>query len=186
VLAGIALIVAVLFVIAAVLERTRALPLYGVALLLVSAILLNGIYPAIVQRFQVKPSEASLESPYIKRNIDATRDAYGLSNVEVAPYPGVTQATPAVLRDAAEAIPGIRLLDPTLVGPGQLVVDLVYQPPLTPWLEAARARGAAVANGVGMLVHQAALQLTLWTGLEAPVDAMWRAVSRHGALEGPG
>jgi shikimate 5-dehydrogenase len=33
-----------------------------------------------------------------------------------------------------------------------------------------------------MLVHQAALQLTLWTGLEAPVDAMWRAVSRHAAL----
>ncbi|HEX2806802.1 MAG TPA: UPF0182 family protein [Kineosporiaceae bacterium] len=116
VLAGIALIVAVLFVVAAVMERTRALPLYGVALLLVSAILLNGIYPAIVQRFQVKPSEASLESPYIKRNIDATRDAYGLSNVQVDSYPGVTQATPDVLRNAAEAIPGIRLLDPNLVG----------------------------------------------------------------------
>jgi uncharacterized membrane protein (UPF0182 family) len=116
VLAGIALIVAILFVVAAVMERTRALPLYGVALLLVSAILLNGIYPAIVQRFQVKPSEAVLESPYIKRNIDATRDAYGLSDVEAESYPGVTQATPDVLRNAAEAIPGIRLLDPTLVG----------------------------------------------------------------------
>jgi uncharacterized protein len=115
-LAAIAVIVGVLFVVSALVERWRPLPLYGVALLVVSAILLADIYPAIVQRFQVKPSESVLESTYIKRNIDATRDAYGLSNVEVDSYPGVTQATPDVLRAAAEASPGIRLLDPTLVG----------------------------------------------------------------------
>jgi uncharacterized membrane protein (UPF0182 family) len=115
VLAGIALIVAVLFVVSALMERWRPLPLYGVALLVVSAILLNGIYPAIVQRFQVKPSEASLEAPYIKRNIAATRAAYGLSDVEVTQYPGRTQATPDVLRSSAESIPGIRLIDPVLI-----------------------------------------------------------------------
>lgn len=72
-------------------------------------------------------------------------------------------------------------LDPALLVQGQTVVDLVYHPPLTPWLEAAQERGASISNGLGMLVHQAALQLTLWTGLEAPVEAMWRAVSDHGA-----
>jgi shikimate dehydrogenase len=68
-------------------------------------------------------------------------------------------------------------LDPELVGPGQLAVDLVYHPPVTPWLAACGERGATVANGLGMLVHQAALQLERWTGLEVPVDAMWAAVS---------
>jgi shikimate dehydrogenase len=67
-------------------------------------------------------------------------------------------------------------LDPGLLGPGQLAVDLIYHPAVTPWLEAARARGAEVLNGLGMLVHQAALQLELWTGQEPPVDAMWRAI----------
>ena len=93
----------------------------------------------------------------------------------------VVNATPLGMARGRGGGPEEWPLDPTLLGPGQLVVDLVYQPPLTPWLEAARARGASVANGVGMLVHQAALQLTLWTGLEAPVDAMWRAVSSHAA-----
>ena len=64
----------------------------------------------------------------------------------------------------------------SLLGAGQVVVDLVYHPRVTPWLEAARGRGAVTANGVGMLVHQAALQLARWTGLDPPVEAMWRAV----------
>jgi len=101
---------------------------------------------------------------------------------DVAQCDLVVNATPLGMARGRSGGPGEWPLDPTLLGPGQLVVDLVYQPPLTPWLEAARARGASVANGVGMLVHQAALQLTLWTGLEAPVDAMWRAVSRREAL----
>ncbi|HEY6797386.1 MAG TPA: UPF0182 family protein [Kineosporiaceae bacterium] len=118
VLSAIALIIAVLFVVAALIERWRPLPVYGVALLVVSAILLNGIYPAIVQRFQVKPSEQSLEAPYIKRNIDATRAAFGLDNVEVtSDYGGASpQATPQVLRTDAASIPGIRLIDPELIG----------------------------------------------------------------------
>lgn len=67
-------------------------------------------------------------------------------------------------------------LDPARLGPNQLAVDLVYHPAVTPWLEAARSRGAEVLNGLGMLVHQAALQLETWTGQEPPVDAMWRAI----------
>jgi shikimate dehydrogenase len=55
------------------------------------------------------------------------------------------------------------------------VVDLVYHPLVTPWLEAAQSRGATVMGGLGMLVHQAALQIERWTGHRAPVDAMWRA-----------
>jgi shikimate dehydrogenase len=60
--------------------------------------------------------------------------------------------------------------------PGQLVVDLVYHPPCTPFLEAAAAAGATVRNGLGMLVHQAALQVTTWSGEVAPLAAMWAVV----------
>ena len=53
--------------------RGWLLPAIGVGLLVLSAILIGGIYPAIVQRFQVRPNEQADEAPYIQRNIDATR-----------------------------------------------------------------------------------------------------------------
>jgi len=63
-------------------------------------------------------------------------------------------------------------LDPGLLGPGQFVADLIYAPAVTPLLAAARERGAATTNGLGMLVHQAARQFRAWTGQEAPVETM--------------
>jgi shikimate dehydrogenase len=68
---------------------------------------------------------------------------------------------------------------------GQCVVDLVYDPPVSPWLAAARRRGADTSNGLGMLVHQAALQVGLWTGQDPPVEAMWRAVSGPASAQAP-
>jgi shikimate dehydrogenase len=68
-------------------------------------------------------------------------------------------------------------LDPEYLVAGQVVVDLIYHPAATPWLLAAQERGAVTHNGLGMLVHQAALQLRLWTGEEPPVGAMWQAVT---------
>lgn len=115
VLAAVSLIVAVLFVVAAVADGWRMLPLYGVGLLVLTAIVVGQIYPAIVQRFQVTPSAQVLEAPYIERNIKATRDAYGLSDVQVTEYAAKTVATPGALRNDAASIPGIRLIDPALV-----------------------------------------------------------------------
>ena len=54
----------------------------------------------------------------------------------------------------------------------QTVIDLVYNPIMTPLLLQAKERGARVVTGVGMLIHQAALQYELWTGLKAPVAEM--------------
>ena len=59
----------------------------------------------------------------------------------------------------------------------QTVVDLIYRPLSTPWLTAARDAGANTVNGVGMLLHQAAIQLELWTGIDAPIDAMRDSVA---------
>ena len=63
-------------------------------------------------------------------------------------------------------------LDPALLRAGQVVADLVYHPLDTALLVAARAAGATLVDGLGMLVHQAARQIRIWTGLDAPVDVM--------------
>ncbi len=88
----------------------------------------------------------------------------------------VVNATPLGMAGTpgADVLPPI---DPALLGPGQLVVDLVYAPRPTRWLELAQRRGAAALDGLGMLVHQAALQIELWSGRHAPVEAMWDAVA---------
>ncbi len=58
-----------------------------------------------------------------------------------------------------------------------LVVDLTYRE--TDLLRAAKVRGIATVDGLDMLVHQGARSFTLWTGLDAPVDAMRRAVQQE-------
>lgn len=93
---------------------------------------------------------------------------------EVADADLVVNATPLGMgvvvgtRGEREPLP----LDPELLGPGQLVVDLVYHPVATPLLVAARARGATARNGLGMLIHQAAHAFRRWTGEDPPLEAM--------------
>ena len=70
------------------------------------------------------------------------------------------------------------LVEATL-GPGQLVTDLIYAPATTPLIAAARARSASTCNGLGMLIHQAARQVNIWTGRDAPVEAMSAAALRE-------
>jgi shikimate dehydrogenase len=54
----------------------------------------------------------------------------------------------------------------------RLVVDLLYQPAVTPLLARARAAGVAATGGLGLLLHQAALAFELWTGQVAPLEVM--------------
>jgi shikimate dehydrogenase len=99
---------------------------------------------------------------------------------EVAAADLVVNATPLGMATggARPQAPGLPLA-PALLGPGQTVVDLVYHPLETPLLSAAAERGAAVVNGVGMLVHQAAHAFRRWTGAEPPLDAMVTAIGRE-------
>ena len=66
-------------------------------------------------------------------------------------------------------------LAPDLIGLDHIVVDLVYHPIETELLRLARSRGALVVDGLGMLVHQAALQQQIWTGLTPNVSDMYQA-----------
>ena len=62
-----------------------------------------------------------------------------------------------------------------LIPAGALVNDIVYSPPETPLLRVARRRGARTLGGLPMLVYQGAVAFELWTGVAAPVDAMFAA-----------
>ncbi len=111
ILAIIALLVAVMFVVTAV-RGTWRLPAIGVGLMVVGAVVIGGIYPAVVQRFQVNPNQQDAEAPYIQRNIDATLAAYDLEDVEIESYDAKVTAEPGALRENAETTASIRLLDP--------------------------------------------------------------------------
>lgn len=69
-----------------------------------------------------------------------------------------------------------------LPGKGQLAFDLVYNPTETPFMTRAAANGAAVANGLGMLLHQGALALEAWTGLQAPLAVMRQVLHRQAGV----
>jgi uncharacterized membrane protein (UPF0182 family) len=105
------------FFVATIWTHSWRLPAVGVVALLVVAIVAGGIYPAMVQSFKVKPSEQSLEAPFIDRNIKATRAAYGLDTAKVTEYKASTTPTRGQLRNDTTTIPGIRLVDPSVVSP---------------------------------------------------------------------
>jgi shikimate dehydrogenase len=76
--------------------------------------------------------------------------------------------------DAGEAVAAVVAWD--ALPADAVALDVVYAPPETPFLRAARARGLAVANGFGMLARQGALALELWLGAPAPLEAMLAAL----------
>ncbi|SQC29526.1 Uncharacterised protein family (UPF0182) [Rothia kristinae] len=112
ILAIAAVLVAVMCIVGAVVGRWR-LPMIGTAMLLVVSLVAGGLYPWIVQRFQVQPTEQSMENPYIQRNIDMTRDAYGLSDLESTNYDATVDSAKGALRNDSQSISNIRLLTRT-------------------------------------------------------------------------
>ena len=114
ILMGIALICAVLFFLN-VWRRTWLLPSMGLALLVLSAILLGLIWPGIVQQFQVRPSEADKESPYIEKNIAATRAAYDIDTVEEYKLPSAGTTVSDIDTETDPSVTTVPLVDPQLV-----------------------------------------------------------------------
>ncbi|MFM5904790.1 MAG: UPF0182 family protein [Micrococcales bacterium] len=114
IMAAISVLVGAMFLVTAFIGRWR-LPLLATGLMVVSSIILSGIYPWAVQTFQVVPNERTLEAEYIKRNIEATRYAYGLDQVKSVDYKATTTAKPDALRADAETTAQIRIIDPALV-----------------------------------------------------------------------
>ncbi len=71
---------------------------------------------------------------------------------------------------------GLSPLAEGMLGRRHVVVDLVYHPSSTPLLAQAQAAGAHCVGGAGMLLHQAAEQLRIWTSLQVPIEPMRSAL----------
>ncbi|MEV8043446.1 UPF0182 family protein [Streptomyces griseoluteus] len=113
----IAVICALLFF-ATLWRRTWQLPVIGFGLMVLSAVLIGGLYPAIVQKFQVQPNEQAKEAPYVQKNLKATREAYGIDHTQVSEYSGrAATEDKTKLRDQVGQTASIRIMDPNVVSP---------------------------------------------------------------------
>jgi uncharacterized membrane protein (UPF0182 family) len=116
ILIGISLLCAVLFIYN-IFQRGWILPALSFAILVVSAIVIGGAYPAAIQYLQVKPNEPVKEAPYIGRGISATRAAYGIDdqNTETQPYAASADVTAQQVGADRGTLPNARLLDPNVL-----------------------------------------------------------------------
>ncbi len=114
ILAAIAVICSLLFF-ANIVRKSLILPAAGSILMVGASVLIAGVYPGAVQQFQVKPSESSKEAPYIQRNIESTRDAYGIADVEMKDYQATVSTNSGQLANDAATIANIRLMDPNVL-----------------------------------------------------------------------
>jgi uncharacterized membrane protein (UPF0182 family) len=115
ILAYISIVVAIaIIVFSNAVMRNLVWPGVALALLAISAVAIGGIYPLAVQNFQVQPSLADKEAPYIARSIEATRAAFGIAETDVRPYAASSTRPPATLASDTSA-QNVRLIDPQLV-----------------------------------------------------------------------
>jgi uncharacterized membrane protein (UPF0182 family) len=103
---------------AAVFLRNLQIPAIALALLILSSVLIGAAWPAVLEQFSVRPNANQREALSIGRNIEATRQAFGITpdNVSVQPYAGTTDQSAASVQQAVSTdqgtVPNIRLLDP--------------------------------------------------------------------------
>lgn len=94
-----------------------SIPAVSLALLVVTGIILTMVYPWFIQNFQVEPNKPEREAPYIAANLEATQKAYGIDQIDIEDYEAVTSVSAGQLREDAEALPAIRLMDPSVMPP---------------------------------------------------------------------
>jgi uncharacterized membrane protein (UPF0182 family) len=91
--------------------RGWLLPVVSISLLIASSLIVGTIYPAIVQQYSVSPNEIAKESPYIRRDIQFTRMAYGLDKIKETDFPGATTLQLSDIEKNRATIDNIRLWD---------------------------------------------------------------------------
>ena len=91
--------------------KKRHILMYAIILYLLFGFIGPNLIPAIVQGLKVSPNEINLEKPYIENNIEFTRLAYGLADVEEKDFPAEMKLTSEILDEASETIDNVRILD---------------------------------------------------------------------------
>jgi uncharacterized membrane protein (UPF0182 family) len=103
---------AILFI-ANIFRKGWVFPIIAVGLWGFISIVVGTVYPAIIQRFVVQPNEFAREQTYIKRNIDATRTAFGLDKIHLKSFDYNTNLTKGDVADNKATLDNVRLWDPT-------------------------------------------------------------------------
>ena len=111
IITGVALLSAVGFVVSLFYGGLRFM-VASFGLWVLFAIVVGAVIPLLVQRFSVDPDEFNKEKPYIQRNLDATRAAYGLEDVQVQDFPYRPTLTAADVAENRQTINNVRLWDP--------------------------------------------------------------------------
>ena len=152
VLALVALLCAGLFF-AAARRRDPLLPAVGFGLLVLSAVLIGGVYPAAVEHFSVQPHELVRETSYLDQQLAGTRRAFGLSQVQASRYPVLT---------ARSSAPELRL------------------GPLVSAVNSASTDGATTDGGTGLAAVPARFRATarFWPGKTTPLGSPLARVAR--------
>ena len=115
-----------------------------------------------------KRTNAQAEFVMWDKPVEVPADTYILSNAtSVGLYPDVDQK-PNINYDS--------------INSGMVVTDVIFNDPNSLFLQEAVKRGAKPINGLGMLVNQGALNFTLWTGVEAPIDVMTDTLKKEFGL----
>jgi len=104
-------IICVGLLLVSILRRNLRWVFYGIGGWIVVAIVVGVIFPVVVQRFQVQPSELARETPYIEYNIQFTREAFALNRVEEQPFPAEEIPTPQDITQNEATISNVRLWD---------------------------------------------------------------------------
>ena len=104
--------IAIVLVLISVRQRGFLLPGAAVGLLVVASIILQGAYPAAIQRLRVDPQELDRERPFIARNLEATRTAFGLEDVELDSFPIANDLDQEEVEANQITLRNIRLWDP--------------------------------------------------------------------------
>ncbi|MDP2181047.1 MAG: UPF0182 family protein [Actinomycetota bacterium] len=91
------------------------LPLAALGLWIGASVIVGSIYPALIQQFRVAPNEVAAEAPYIERNIQFTRKAFGLDEIETRAFPASEDLTAEDVVSNADTLDNVRLWDPSIV-----------------------------------------------------------------------
>ena len=113
-LAIISIISAILFLVN-IRFRRLSLPIAAVGIWILTAVLAGALWPALIQRFSVEPQELQRELPFIKRNLDATNEAFGLADVTEATFPASTDLTADDIGTNEPLLENVRVWDPSVL-----------------------------------------------------------------------
>ncbi|MHB9002873.1 MAG: UPF0182 family membrane protein [Coriobacteriia bacterium] len=101
------------------------LPAIALGVWIAASILVGAVYPGIIQALRVRPNELAAETPYIERNIAATREAFGLDDVETREFPADESLTAREVLANEDTLDNVRLWDPDIVAQSYAQLQII-------------------------------------------------------------